>query len=131
MCAPGFGGAPVVMIHAFRESLDPAAVRVNSLEARLAQESQRCLQLEKHVQALSESAVQAVTRLHDLEARLADDAERMLQLEKQMQAFLGSTKHPIAQARDSEPRIGRREKHPAAAMPRIAGKAPRQVKRKG
>ena len=119
------------MIHAFRESLDPAAVRVNSLEARLAQESQRCLQLEKHVQALSESAVQAVTRLHDLEARLADDAERMLQLEKQMQAFLGSTKHPIAQARDSEPRIGRREKHPAEAMPRVAGKIPRQAKRKG
>ena len=118
-------------MQAFRECVDPATVGVKDLETKLAQESQRCLQLEKQVQALSESALQAVARLHDLEARLADEAERMLQLEKQMQALLGSTKHPIAQARDSEPRTGRREKHPAAAMSRIAGKASRQVKRKG
>lgn len=119
------------MMQAFRESIDPATVRVKSLESRLAQEAQRCLQLEKQVQALSESAAQAVARINDLEARLADGAERMLQLEKQMQAFLGSTKHPIAQVRDLEPRIVEREMQPAEVIQKVAVKAPRQARRKG
>ncbi len=79
---------------------------------------------------MRESAAQAVARIHDLEARLADEAERMLHLEKQMQAFLGSTKHPIAQVRDLEPRIVAREKLPADVLQRVAGKAPKQAKRK-
>ena len=121
------------MMQAFRESVDPATVRVKSLEARLAQESQRCLQLEKQVQALSESTMEAVARINDLEAKLADKAGRMLQLEKQMQAFLGSTKHPIAQVRDLEPRIVELEQPPAEAIQaiqKVAVKVPRQAKRK-
>ena len=118
------------MMHAFRESVDPATVRVKSLEARLAQESQRCLQMEKQVQDLREIAAQAVARINDLEARLAGETERMLQLEKQMQAFLGSTKHPIAQVRDLEPRIVEMEQPPVEATQKVAVKAPRQVKRK-
>jgi len=119
------------MMHAFRESLDPATARVKSLEARLAQETQRCLQLDKQVQALSERAAQAVARIHELEARLAEGAKRILQIEKQMQAFLGSTTHPIAQARNREPRIVARGTPSAGVMPRVAGKAPRQARRKG
>ena len=118
------------MMQAFRESVDPAAVRVKSLEARLSQESQRCLQLEKQVQALSESAAETVARINDLEARLAGAAERMLQLEKQMQAFLGSTKHPIAQVRDLEPRIVEPEQPPVEAIKKVAVKVPRQAKQK-
>ena len=118
------------MMHAFRESVDPATVRVNSLESRLSQESQRCLQMEKQVQALSESAAQADARINDLEARLAGEAERMLQLEKQMQVFLGSTKHPIAQVRDLEPRIVEAEQPPAEVIQKVAVKVPRQARRK-
>jgi uncharacterized protein involved in exopolysaccharide biosynthesis len=118
------------MMHAFRESVDPAAVRVKSLEARLAQESQRCLQMEKQVQGLRENAEQSVARITDLEARLAGAAERMVQLEKQMQAFLGSTKHPIAQVRDLEPRIEEPEPPPAEVIQKVMVKAPRQARRK-
>ena len=118
------------MIHAFRESLDPAATRVKSLEVRLAQESQRCLQLEKQVQVLSETATDAIVRVKDMEAKLADEVGRMFQLEKQMQAFLGSTKHPIAQVRDLEPRIVELEQPPAEAIQKVAVKVPRQAKRK-
>jgi chromosome segregation ATPase len=117
-------------MHAFRESVDLAAVRVKSLEGRLAQESQRCLQMEKQVQDLRESAAQSVGRINDLEARLAGAAERMLQLEKQMQAFLGSTKHPIAQVRDLEPRIVEAEQPPAEVIEKVVGKTPRQARRK-
>ena len=118
------------MMKAFRESIGPAAVRANNLEARLAQESQRGLQLEKQVQALSESAAETVARINDLEARLAGAAERMCELDKQMQAFLGSTKHPIAQVRDLEPRIVELEPPPAEAIKKVAVKVPRQAKRK-
>lgn len=118
------------MTHAFRESVDPATIRVKGLEARLAQESQRCLQLEKQVQVLSESAAEAVARINHLEARLAGEAERMLELEKQMQAFLGRTTHPIAQVRDLEPRIVETGKPPAAVIQQVAVKTPRQAKRK-
>lgn len=118
------------MMHAFRESVDPATVRVKILESRLSQESQRCLQLEKQVQALSESAAEVVVRTNDLEAKLADEAGRMLQLEKQMQAFLGSTKHPIAQVRDLEPRIVELEQPLVEATQKVAVKVPRQAKRK-
>jgi chromosome segregation ATPase len=118
------------MMHAFRESVDPATVRAKSLEARLAQESQRCLQIEKQVQALSESAAEAVARINELEAMLAGDTERMLQIEKQMQAFLGSTKHPIAQVRDLEPRIVEPEQSPAEIIQRGSVKVPRQARRK-
>ena len=118
-------------MQAFRESVDPATVRAKSLEARLAQESQRCLQIEKQVQALSESAAETVARINELEARLAGDAERMLQLEKQMQAFLGSTKHPIAQVRDLEPRIVEIEQPPTEVIQKVAVKVPRQARRKG
>ena len=97
------------MAQAFRESLDPAAVRVKSLEVRLAQETQRCLQLEKQVQDL---------------------VERMLEMEKQMQALLGRVTHPIAQVRDLEPRIAEKEKLAAKAIQEVAGKEPRQVRRK-
>jgi chromosome segregation ATPase len=118
------------MVYAFRESLDPTAVRVRNLEARLAQEARRCLQLEKQVQALCESAAHADARINELEARLADEAGRMLQLEKQMQAFIGSITHPIARVRDLEPRIAELEQPPAEAIRKVAVKAPRQVKRK-
>ena len=118
------------MMPAFRESVDPATVRVKSLEARLARESQRCLQFEKQVQVLSESAAEAVMRINDLEAKLADKASRMLQLEKQIQAFLGSTKHPIAQVRDLEPRIVELEQSPAEATQKGGVKVPRQARRK-
>jgi predicted nucleic acid-binding Zn-ribbon protein len=118
------------MMHAFRESVDPATVRAKSLEARLAQESQRCLQMEKQMQDLRGNAAQAVTRINDLEARLAGAAERMLHLEKQMQAFLGSTKHPIAQVRDLEPRIVEPEQLSAEAIQKVVVKAPRQARRK-
>jgi len=47
-----------------------------------------------------------------------------------MQAFLGSTKHPIAQVRDLEPRIAENEKPAAKAIPEVAGKEPRQARRK-
>ena len=117
-------------MQAFRESVDPATVRVKNLEARLSQESQRCLQLEKQVQALSESAAETVARINGLEARLADEAGRMLQLEKQMQAFLGSTKHPIAQVRDLEPRVVEEGQPPAEVIQKVAVKIPRQAKRK-
>ena len=50
------------MMQAFRENLDPAAVRVKSLEARLALETERCLKLEKQVK--------------ELETRLAREAAR-------------------------------------------------------
>lgn len=118
------------MIRAFRESVDPATVRVKNLEAWLAQESQRCLRLEKQVQVLSESAAKAVARINDLEAKLVDETGRMLQLEKQMQAFLGSTKHPIAQVRDLEPRIVGDEQQPVEAIQKVAVNVPRQAKRK-
>jgi hypothetical protein len=118
------------MIHAFRESLDPAATRVKSLEVRLAQESQRCLQLEKQVQVLSETTKDAIARVKDMEAKLADKAGRMLQLEKQMQAFLGSTKHPIAQVRDLEPRVAETERPSAEVIQKVAVKVSRQAKRK-
>ena len=118
------------MMHAFRESHDPAAVRVKGLEARLAQESQRCLQLEKQVQTLSGETAQAAARIDGLETRLAQESERMLQLEKQMQAFLGRTTHPIAQARDVEPRIVEPEEPSAGVDPRVEGKTPRQARRK-
>ena len=117
-------------MRAFRESADPAAIRVKSLEARLAQESQRCLQLETRVQVLCESAHQSAARIQALEARLEDEAGRMLQLEKQMQAFLGRTTHPIAQVRDLEPLIVEQKKPPAVAAPRVEGKVPRQARRK-
>lgn len=117
-------------MQAFRESVDPATVRVKSLESRLSQESQRCLQLEKQVQALSERTAETVARVNDLEAKFAGAAERMLQLEKQMQAFLGSTKHPIAQVRDLEPRIVEPEQPPAEIIQRDAVKVPRQARRK-
>lgn len=118
------------MMHAFRESHDPAAVRVKSLEARLAQESQRGLQLEKRVQSLSEETAQAAARINGLEIRLAQESERMLQLEKQMQALLGRMTHPIAQARDLEPRVVEPESLPADVLPKVAGKTLRQVRRK-
>lgn len=118
------------MIRAFRESTDPATIRTKSLEARLAQESQRCLQMEKQAQDLRECVAQAVVRISDLEAKFTGEVERMLQLEKQMQAFLGSTKHPIAQVRDLEPRIVELEQPPTEAIQRVAVKAPRQAKRK-
>ena len=118
------------MMHAFRESVDPAAVRVKTLEARLAQESHRCLQLEKQVQDLRGNAAQAAGRVNDLEVKLANEAVRMLQLEKQMQAFLGSTKHPIAQVRDLEPRIVEPEQPPVEAVKKVSVKVPRQAKQK-
>ena len=118
------------MMPAFRESVDLATVRVKSLEARLTQEFQRCLQFEKQVQILSESAAEAVARINDLEAKLADKAGRMLQLEKQMQAFLGSTKHPIAQVRDLEPRVAETERPSAEVIQKVAVKVSRQAKRK-
>ena len=118
------------MMQAFRESIDPATVRVKSLEARLAQEAHRCLQMEKQVQVLRAAADHAVARIHELEAKLAAGAERMLQLEKQMQAFLGSTKHPIAQVRDLEPRIVEAEQPPAEVIQKVAVKVPRQARRK-
>jgi len=118
------------MMHAFRENVDPAAVRVKSLEARLAQETQRCLQLEKQVQALGEKAAEAAARITGMEVKLEEEAGRMLQLEKQMQAFLGSTKHPIAQVRDLEPLIAETAKPPAEAVLKSAVKVPRQAKRK-
>ena len=117
-------------MQAFRESVDPATVRVKSLEARLAQDSQRCLQMEKQVQDLRGNAAQAAGRIDALEARLAGAAERMLQLEQQMQAFLGSTKHPIAQVRDLEPRIVEPEQPPVEAIKKVAVKVPRQAKQK-
>ncbi len=118
------------MRYAFRESLDPAAARVKSLEAQLGQESQRCLQLEKHVQALCESCEQSVARISDLEVRLAHNAERILEMEKQLQAFLGSTKHPIAQARDVEPRIVEPKTQSDGTLPKVSAKALRQARRK-
>lgn len=118
------------MIHAFRESLDPAAARVKSLEARLGQESQRCLQLEKHVQSLRESCEESAARINGLEALLAKQAERMLEMEKQMQAFLGSTKHPIAQVRDLEPRIVEPESPQTEVLSKVSTKVVRQVRRK-
>ena len=118
------------MIHAFRESHDPAAARVKSLEARLGQESQRRLQLEKQVQSLHESCEESVARVNGLEARLAAQTERMREMEKQMQAFLGSTKHPIAQVRDLEPRIVEPDCPSAEVLPKIAAKVARQARRK-
>jgi len=96
------------MIQAFRESPNPAALRVKTLEARLAEEARRGLQLEKRVEALS---------------------ERMLEVEKQMQAFLGHMTHPIAEARDAEPRIGESKPQPAE-IAGIPAKAPRQARRR-
>ena len=118
------------MMHAFRESVDPATVLVKSLEARLAQESQRCLQMEKQVQALSENAAQAVARMHDLESRLAEETTRVRQLEKQMRSFLGSTEHPSAQVRDLEPGIVELEQSPVEAIKKVSVKVPRQAKQK-
>ena len=118
------------MMPAFRESVDPATVRVKRLEARLAQESQRCLQFEKQVQILSEKAAEAIARINDLEIKLTDKTSDMLQLEKQMQAFLGRTKHPISQVRDLEPRIVELEQPPAEAIQKVAVKVSRQAKRK-
>ena len=119
------------MMQAFRESVDPATVLVKSLEARLAQESQRCLQMEKQVQALSENAAQAVARMHDLESRLAEETTRIRQLEKQMRSFLGSTEHPSAQVRDLEPGIiVELEQSPVEAIKKVSVKVPRQAKQK-
>ena len=118
------------MMQAFRESVDPATVLVKSLEARLAQESQRCLQMEKQVQALSENAAQAVARMHDQESRLAEETTRIRQLEKQMRSFLGSTEHPIAQVRDLEPGIVELEQSPVEAIKKVSVKVPRQAKQK-
>ena len=119
-----------LVFQAFRESPARAAAQMKNLEAKLALESQRCLQLEKQVQALHESAAQAGARISDLEARVAEEAGRMLRLEQQMQAFLGRTTHPIAQARDREPRIAEPKSPLAKVLPGVAEKAPRPATRK-
>ena len=59
-------------MQAFRDSADPATARVKSLEARLAQESQRGLQLEKQMQAFLGRTTHPIAQVRDLEPRIVE-----------------------------------------------------------
>lgn len=111
------------VFQAFRESPARAAAQVKNLEARLALEAQRCLQLEKQIQVLREDVLQARTHMKDLEARLADAAKRTLQLETQI--------HDLREiAAPAVPRVEEQKKQSAGLPQRSAAQNARRTRKK-